>query len=233
MSKPVCVVVGLGPGNGASCAKKFDQAGYRVALLARNEEYLSEFAAQLNEAKGYPCDVAEVRQIEDAFQKINEDFGSIDTLIYNAGSGVFNNIEETSVEEFENAWQINTRGCLVASQQVIPGMLEAGKGNIVIVGATASLKGGANFAPFASSKAAQRSLAQSMARHLGPKGIHVSYVIIDGVIDLPRTRQWMSDKSDEDFMKADDIAKSIFSLTEQPKSAWSFEIDLRPFGEKW
>ena len=233
MSNSVCVVVGVGPGNGAASARKFHAEGYQTTFLARNENYLKELESELNGAKGYPCDVRNIVQIGRAFQQIKADWGIVDTLIYNAGSGQFNNIEETTVDEFEAGWQINARGCLVACQQVIPDMVQAGRGNILVVGATASLKGGANFVPFASAKAAQRSLAQSMARHLGPKGIHVSYVIIDGVIDLPRTREWMSDKPDEYFLKPEHIAQSIYALIQQPKSAWSFEIDLRPFIEKW
>lgn len=233
MAKPVCVIVGIGPGNGASCARKFHTEGYAVMLLARNASYLNELASELSDARAFPCDVTEVSQIEQVFRQIKDEFGAVDTLIYNAGGGQFINVEQTTVADFERSWQINARGCLVASQQVIPDMIALGCGNIVVVGATASLRGGANAAPFASAKAAQRSLTQSMARHLGPKGIHVAYVVIDGVIDLPRTREFLSDKPQDFFMKPDDIARCIFEMTQQPKSAWGFEIDLRPYGEKW
>jgi len=121
----------------------------------------------------------------------------------------------------------------VTVQEVLPDMRKAGGGNIVVSGATASLRGGANAAPFASAKAAQRSLAQSMARHLGPEKIHVSYVIIDGMIDIPYIREMMPDKPTEYFLSPDDIAAAVFHLTQQPPSAWTFELDVRPFGEKW
>ena len=233
MTQPVCVITGAGPGNGASFARKFHQEGYQVVVLARNESYLEELSRQLDGAPFYSCDVTNVSQVESVFQKILRQFGGVDTLIYNAGAGQFKNVEESTVEEFERSWQINARGCFAACKQLLPAMIEAGRGNIVVIGATASLRGSANAAPFASAKAAQRSLAQSMARHLGSKGIHVSYVVVDGVIDLPRTREYLADKPEEFFLKPDDIAQSVFALVRQPRSAWTFELDLRPFGEKW
>ena len=210
MTKPVCVIVGVGPGNGASFARKFRQQGYQVVILARNEAYLAELSRQLDGAPFYSCDVTNVSQVEAVFQNILRQFGEVDTLIYNAGAGQFKNVEDTTVEEFERSWQINALGCFVACKQLLPAMIDAGRGNFVVIGATASLRGSAKAAPFASAKAAQRSLAQSMARHLGPKGIHVSYVIVDGVIDLPRTRKHLADMPDEFFLKPDDIAQSVF-----------------------
>ena len=233
MTRPLCVVVGVGPGNGASFARTFDDKGYQVVLLARNYSFLNELASELNNAKSYVCDVTDVEQIQSVFDAIHSDLGTVDTLVYNAGSGVFKDVESTTVEEFTSSWEINARGCFMISQQVIPKMIEAKKGSIVVIGATASLRGGAFTTAFASAKAAQRSLAQSMARHLGPKGIHVSYVIIDGVIDLKRTRERMPDKPDEFFLNPMDVAKSVYNLTQQSKSAWTFELDLRPSIEKW
>ena len=233
MTNPVCVIVGVGPGNGASFARKFRQEGYEVVISARNEAYLAELSQKLNGAPFYPCDVTNVSQVQSVFQNILQQFGEVDTLIYNAGAGQFKNVEDSTVEELEMSWQINTRGFFVACKQLLPSMIDASRGNIVVIGATASLRGGARAAPFASAKAAQRSLAQSMARYLGPKGIHVSYVVVDGVIDLPRTRKYLAEKPDEFFLKPDDIAQSVFALVQQPRSAWTFELDLRPFGEKW
>ena len=112
-------------------------------------------------------------------------------------------------------------------------MRAKGEGNIIIIGATASLRGNIGTVPFASAKAAQRSLAQSLAKTLGPENIHVSYVIVDGVIGLERTKKNMSDKPEDFFMNPDHIAESVYFLSRQPKSAWTFELDLRPFGEKW
>ena len=156
-------------------------------------------------------------------------FGPVETLIYNAGSGSWKNIEEISAEEFELGWRINTLGALVSSQQVIPAMKDARNGNIIFVGATASLRGVPMTAGFAPAKAAQRILAQSMAKHLWPQGIHVAVMIIDGGIRSPDEPK--SDKGKN--LEPDDIASLAYYLTTQPKSAWSFEVDARPMLEKW
>jgi len=234
MSRPLCVVVGVGPGNGAAVARRFHRGGYAIALLSRSTTFTSKLAEELGDAWAYSCDVGDTESVKAAFENIVSDSGKTpDVLIYNAGSGVFSNIENTSAEAFELSWRVNAMGLFHCSKQVIDGMKEKGKGAIVITGATASLRGGANFAAFASAKAAQRNLAQSMARHLWPSGIHVALVIVDGMIDLPRTREMMKGKSDDFFLRPADIAETYYRLTEQPKSAWSFEVDVRPFAEKW
>ncbi len=233
MSKPVCVIVGVGSGNGAAFCRKFAAEGYRVAMLARNIDYLKELEAEISDSQAYQYDVTEIDKAAEVFSRIESQMGTISVLVYNAGAGAFANIDDTTVESFQRAWEVNARGLLVVAQQVIPQMRKLAGGNIVIIGATASVKGGANFTPFASAKAAQRSLAQSMARYLDPEKIHVSCIIVDGVIDLERTRKAMPDKPDEYFISPDDLAESVFFLTQQPSSAWTFELDLRPFGEKW
>lgn len=233
MSQPVCAIVGVGPGNGAAFARKFSSRGYAVAMLARRETFIKELEGQLAHSRAYACESTDESEVKAVFDWIEQDLGPVEVLIYNAGSGNFKNIDETTVEMFETDWRVNTLGCLIASQRVIPGMRRLGHGNIVVIGATASWKGNAGFVPFASSKAAQRSLAQSMARHLGSEGIHVSYVIVDGVINLPRTRDMMPDKPDDFFIDPNHIADSVFFLTQQKQSAWTFELDLRPFGERW
>ncbi len=233
MSRPVCAVVGAGPGNGAAFARKFASEGYSVALLARNPETLKDLEEGIAGSRAFVDDVTAVDGAADAFGRIRSEMGPVAVLVYNAGSGMFGSVDDTTPEAFESAWRVNALGCLACAKQVIPEMREAKGGNIVVIGATASLRGGANFAAFASAKAAQRSLAQSMARHLGRDRIHVSYVIIDGVIDTARTREMLPDKPDEYFLQPDHIAESVFQLTRQPPSAWTFELDLRPFGEHW
>ena len=233
MSKPVCVIVGVGSGNGESFARKFAAEGYRVAMLSRNIDYLQQLAADIPDSQAYQYDVTEIDKAAAVFNRIESEMGTISVLVYNAGAGAFANIDDATVESYQKAWEVNARGLFVAAKQVIPQMRKLQGGNIVIIGATASIKGSANFTPFASAKAAQRSLAQSMARHLDPEKIHVSYIIIDGVIDLERTRNAMPDKPDDYFINPDHIAESVFFLTQQPSSTWTFELDLRPFGEKW
>ena len=231
--KKVCVIAGVGPGNGASLSRRFSAEGYTVVMLARNQDYLDSLSRGIPESIPMVCDVREPDAIKAVFSQIHDQAGSVDTLVYNAGSGQWTSVMETSTEGLHSSWATNTLGLLVCAQQVIPGMSERDEGNIMVIGATASLRGGAQSTAFASAKAAQRSLAQSMARDLGPKGIHVGYLIIDGIIDLERTRTRMPDKADDYFMKPDAIANSVFALTQQDRSAWTFESDLRPFGERW
>jgi NAD(P)-dependent dehydrogenase (short-subunit alcohol dehydrogenase family) len=233
MAKPNCVIIGVGPGNGTAFAKKFNAEGYAVALLARKEDYIQKLAEELEDAKAYLCDITIEADVKAVFEEIQKQRGPVDVLIHNAGGGHFKNIDETTVAFFEEDWRVNALGCLMAAKQVIPGMRASAHGTIVIIGATASWTGNAGFVPFAAAKSAQRSLAQSMARYLGPQGIHVCYVIIDGVINLPRTRRAMPDKPDDFFINPDHIAESVFYLTQQKPSAWTFELDLRPFGENW
>ncbi len=233
MSKPVCAVVGVGPGNGAAFARRFSSEGYATALLARSTELTEELVTQLSDSRAYACDVTDPNAVEKAFAAIRSELGEVDTLLYNAGSGMWGNIEDVSAEDLETAWRINTLGAFLASRQVIPAMKDARKGNIIFTGATASLRGGANFTAFASAKAAQRNLAQSMARHLGPSGIHVALLIVDGVIDLPRTRKMMPDAPDSRFLQPEDIADTVLGIAQQKPSAWTFEADIRPYTEKW
>jgi len=231
--KGVCAILGVGPGNGASLAKKFSAEGYAVALCSRHRERLDALAADLDVAAVFPYDVRDPEAPARVFPQIREQLGPVDTLIYNAGAGKFADIDHATVEDFQAAWEVNARGLFQAVQAVLPDMRAAGGGNIVVIGATASLKAGAGFVPFASAKFAQHGLAQSLARYLGPEKIHVSTVIIDGIINLERTREWLPDKPDDFFMEADQIAESVYFLTQQPSQAWTFELDLRPFAEKW
>ncbi|AKU97486.1 Short-chain dehydrogenase, associated with 2-hydroxychromene-2-carboxylate isomerase family protein [Labilithrix luteola] len=231
--KGVCAVVGIGPGNGAALARRFAKDGYAVALLARSPGLTNELAKELDGARAYLCDVADEASIKEAFAAIRKHQGEVDVLVYNAGSGIWGSVEEITPEGFEQSWRVNALGALVASQEVIPSMKAKGRGNIVFIGATASRRGNVMTAAFAPAKAAQRSLAESMARSLWPAGIHVSVVIVDGVVDLPSTRKRMPDKPDSFFIRPDDVADLVHSVTEQKPSTWSFEVEARPFAEKW
>lgn len=233
MAAPVCAIVGVGPGNGAAFARRFAADGQRVALCSRSLPRLRELASGIEGAAAYEYDASRTDSANVVFPRIREELGPVSTLVYNAGSGVFGDLDSLEPSHFQTAWEINARGLFLAAKQVVPDLRAAGGGNLVVIGATASVKGGARFAAFASAKAAQRSLAQSLARQLGPERIHVSYVIIDGVIDIERTRERMPDRPDEFFLQPDDIAQAVFFLTQQSRQAWTFELDLRPFGEKW
>ena len=233
VKKKVCAIVGVGPGNGAAFARRFAREGYAVALLARGTEFTAKLAAELTDARAYACDVADAHAVERAFTAIAHELGSVDTVIYNAGSGTWGTVEDIQVADFEAAFRVNALGALLVAKQVIPGMKSGGGGNIVFTGATASRRGNVMTAACAPAKAAQRSLAESMARALWPAGIHVSIIIVDGVVDLPRSRERMPAKPDSFFLKPEDLADTAFFLTQQKRSAWSFEVEARPFGETW
>ena len=233
MSPPVCAIAGVGPGNGTAFAERFAAAGYRLALLARGRDCIDALAGRLAGSQAYTCDLDDLESVVRTFNAIRTRMGPIDTLIYNASDRHFADLEATSAPEFERGWRTTVLGCFNAIKQVAPEMRAAGHGNILVIGATAAWKGAAGFVGFCAAKAAQRSLAQSVARDLGPAGVHVAYVVIDAVIDSPRARQRLPDKPDDFFARAGDIAESVFFLCQQPRSAWSFEIDLRPFGESW
>lgn len=229
----VAVIAGVGPGNGAALARRFAAAGHPVALLARSRESLAPLEGEIPGARGYPCDVGSAEDVTRTFAAIRSDLGEVGVLVHNAGAGRFGGIESVTPADFEQAWRTNAYGALLCAHQVIPAMKAAGRGAIVYVGATASRRGGANSAAFAPAKAAQRALAESMARSLWPSGIHVCLIVVDGIVDLPRTRAALPDRPDEFFIQPAAVAEIAYQLTVQDRSAWSFEVEARPFGERW
>jgi NAD(P)-dependent dehydrogenase (short-subunit alcohol dehydrogenase family) len=231
--QPVCAVAGVGPGNGEAFARRFAAEGYAVALLARRKERIDALAAELPNARSFSCDVTDAASVQAAFAAIEAQLGPVEVLIYNAGKGVWGDVETVTPEDFEETWRVNTLGLFLASRCVIPAMTAAARGAIVVVGATASLRGMAGTAAFASAKAAQRSLAQSLARHLWPKGVHVSLIIVDGVVGGLETRKMFPDRPDNSFVQPAAVADIALTLIRQDCSAWSFEVEARPFGEKW
>lgn len=230
MNKPICAVIGIGPGNGAAFARTFHAAGYQLALLSRSTVLSQQIAESQDATFAYACDAGDPASITAAFEEIRAQQGkNIDVLIYNAGAGSWSSALETSVEDFERSWRVNALGGFVASKEVLPGMIEQGGGNIVFIGATASRRGGKSTTGFASAKAAQRNLAESLAKQYWPAGVHVSLMIIDGQID-PGSK---SGVSRPERLAPDDIAAMALSLTRQPESAWSFEVEARPNQEPW
>lgn len=229
----VCMVIGAGPGNGEAFARRFAAEGWAVALLARSASRIEALAAELPDARAFACDAADAASLEAAFAAVEAQLGPVETLIYNAGKGVWGDAEQVSAADFENAWRVNTLGLFLAARRAIPSMTAAGRGAIIVVGATASLRGAAQTAAFAPAKAAQRALAQSLAKTLWPRGVHVALIIIDGVVDGPGARAGFADKPEDFFVKPDAVADLAITLTRQDRSAWSFEVEARPFGEKW
>mmetsp|Transcript_36832 Transcript_36832/g.70841 ORF Transcript_36832/g.70841 Transcript_36832/m.70841 type:complete len:239 (-) Transcript_36832:41-757(-) len=228
MAAKVCVVVGIGPGIGSNVAKKFAAEGYQVAVTARTQAKVDELAAEIG-GRGYAYDAADEQGIKQAFAAIRQDFGAnIHTLIYNAGSGVFKNFASTSAEDFERCWRTIAYGLFLHAKEVTPEMVAQQSGVIGMTGATASLRGMPNTPAFAPARFAQRSLAQSLAREFGPKGIHVFYSIIDGIVDTPTTRSWMPDKPDIEFCSPAAIADTYFAVANQPSNCWTFEFNIIP-----
>ncbi|MEE9280051.1 MAG: SDR family NAD(P)-dependent oxidoreductase [Myxococcota bacterium] len=229
----VCVVAGVGPGTGAACSRRFAAEGYRVAMLARNRGRLEEFEASIPGTRGFPVDLTDPRQVTEVVQQVRSELGPVEVLVYNAARGTFGGFLEIEPEELEANFRVNTLGLLHLARELAPSMIEAARGSIIVTGNTSARRGKAHYAAFAPTKAAQRILAESMARDLGPKGVHVAYVVIDAVIDLPWTRKRMPERPDEFYARPDAIAETVLRLVEQDRSAWSFEVDLRPFGEEW
>lgn len=233
MADKVCVIAGVGPGNGTAFTRKFAGAGYRVAMLARTRDRLAALEADIPGTRGYAVDIGDAAGVKETFQRIHADLGSVDVLVHNAAAGAFTSFMETPPEMLEMTLRTNTMSLLHLGQAAATDMLARGAGAIIVIGNTSAWRGVANYAAFAPSKAAQRILAQSMARSLGPRGVHVAYVVVDAVIDVPWARSVFSDRPDEFFCQPAAIADTVFHLAHQDRSAWSFEVDLRPFGEKW
>ncbi len=235
MKDPVCAIVGVGEGNGAALARAFARSGMATALLARRADFTSNLARELYGARAYTCDVSDASSVARAFAAIRAEMGDPAVLVYNAGSGVWGDVESVGLDAFEAAWRTNAYGAFAASREVLPAMRAVSAGTIIFIGATASLRGGPRTAAFAPGKAAQRSLAESMARTLWPHGIHVALIVVDAVVDLLRTRQTLTDKPDSFFLRPGDTAATAVWLAgqQQPPSAWTFEIAVRPYGEKW
>lgn len=232
----VAVVVGVGAGLGAAVARRF-AAAYRVALVARSHDVISALADEIKADGGValsvPSDATRPEQVAAAHERIRGDLGPVDVLVYNGGRRPFGPLMDTAPEVFEETWRVHTLGAFLWAQQVVPDMLARRTGTILVTGATAGVKPGASSAAFGPAKFALRGLAQVMARDLHPQGVHVAYVNVDGAIDMPAVRQFLPHLEDEDLLKPAAIADAFWYLAHQDPSAWSHELDVRPFKEKF
>ncbi len=231
---PVLLVTGVGPGTGAAISRRFSQGGYRVAMLARTRGRLDALQREIPNAKGYRCDVTDETQLDSVIEAVRRDLGPPKVFIHNAVGGAFGNFLEIDPKALALNFRVNTMALLHLARRLAPAMVEAGEGAIVVTGNTSALRGKPRFAGFAPTKAAQRILAESIARELGPKGVHVAYVVVDAVIDLEWTRA-MTSKPAEDpfFIQPSAIADEIWHIVHQDRSAWSFNVEVRPFRETW
>jgi len=234
--KKVAVVVGVGAGLGAALARRF-ATDYKVALIARSSEVIEETTDEIRTVGGIALpiqsDATVESQIASAHERINRELGPIEILIFNGGRRPIGRLMETTPEIFEQTWRLHAFGAFLWARQVVPQMLARGSGTILITGATAGVRPWPTSAAFAPAKFAVRGLAQVMARDLHPQGIHVAYVNVDGGIDMPLLRKFMPDAKDEDLLKPSAIADAFWFLAHQDRSAWSHELDVRPFKEKF
>jgi NAD(P)-dependent dehydrogenase (short-subunit alcohol dehydrogenase family) len=234
--KKVAVVTGVGPGLGASLARRFAES-YAVAIIARKADYLKGLAGEIRGSGAtvldLTCDVGDRTQVTEAFCKIRAELGEPEVLLYNAGSGTFGTITDITPDQYEADWRVNALGAFLAAREVVPGMIARGRGTMLFTGATAGVKAGAKSVSFGPAKFAMRGLAQSLARDLGPKGIHVSWINVDGSIDIPGARGLKPALANDDFLRPEAIAETYWHLVHQEPSAWTLDIDLRPFKEKF
>jgi len=233
---PGAVVLGVGPGLGAALARRFAQ-GYAVAINARSAEYLRSLAGDIRTAGGQvlevPADVGNRAQVEAMFKSIRERLGPPEVLLYNAGSGTWGTVTEVTPEQYEHSWRVNAYGAFLSAKEVAPDMIARGRGVMLFTGATAGVKAGPKSIAFGPAKFAMRGLAQSLARDLGPKGIHVAWINVDGGIDIPGRRERMPHVQEEDLLKPEAIAETYWHLAHQDRSAWTMELEVRPFKEKF
>ena len=233
MSEKICLISGVGPGTGAALSRRFANGGYRVVMLARDEERLRGLEREIAGSVAVPCDVSDPAQVDRALDAVVKTLGSPSVLIHNAVGGAFGSFLDIDPEVLNRNFQTNAMGLLYLARKVAPAMIAKGEGAIIATGNTSALRGRANFAGFAPSKAAQRILAEAMARDLGPRGVHVAYVVIDAVIDVPWTRERFRDAPADFFIKPSAIADEVFHLAHQDRSAWSFNVEIRPYRESW
>jgi NAD(P)-dependent dehydrogenase (short-subunit alcohol dehydrogenase family) len=231
MSK-IAIVIGAGPGLGAAVARRFAREGFAVGVVARRRDTVDPIAQAIG-GRAYAADTTDAAQVATLFAAIRGELGAPDVLIYNAGAFQIGGVLEVSPEDFERCWRVGCHGAFLCAREVLPAMIERGAGTILFSGATASVRGSARFSCLAVGKFGLRALGQSMARELGPRGIHVAHVIIDGQIDSERARSSAPQRPESSFLAPDAIAEAYWQLHAQHPTAWTQELDLRPSVEKF
>jgi NAD(P)-dependent dehydrogenase (short-subunit alcohol dehydrogenase family) len=230
---PLAIVTGVGPGTGAALVRRFATGGYRVAMLARDRARLQDLESEIPTAKAFPCDVADSIALQSALDQIDQSFGTPKVVVHNAVGGAFGGFADIDPEVLRTNFEINVMGLLHLARHTAPRMVAAGGGALIVTGNTSALRGRPRFAGFAPTKAAQRILAESIARELGPRGVHVAYLVIDAVIDVPWQRERLRDVDDDFFIKPAAIADEVWHIAHQDRSAWTFLGQVRPYRETW
>lgn len=245
MTKPLCLITGVGDSTGAALARRFSAGGYQVAMIARNAARLKALEVEIEGAKAFVCDVGDLEALARTLEEIRESLGSPKVIIHNAVAHSFEGFLDAPPEELERNFRVNTTALLHLARSFAPDMIAAGEGAIMVTGNTASHRGVPKYALFAPTKAAQRILSESLARELGPKGIHVGYITVDAAIDVTwlgpdeERPDWLMPPEDwpwprEDFFaKPAAIADEVFHMAHQDRSTWAFDLVIRPFAERW
>ncbi|GIR32977.1 MAG: short-chain dehydrogenase [Deltaproteobacteria bacterium] len=236
---PVVVVMGAGNATGSSVARRFASEGYTACVSRRNEEKLQPLIQSIEEAGGqaraFGADARKEEQVQAMFRTVEEEIGPIEVCVFNVGGNVKFPLEETTSRVYYKVWEMGCFAGFLTGREAVRYMKPRGRGTILFTGATASMRGASGFAAFSGAKFGLRSLAQSMAREFGPLGIHVAHVIIDGAIDT----EWIEElfpetyakKKDDGILNPEEIAEVYWQLHLQKRSAWTQEMDLRPWME--
>jgi NAD(P)-dependent dehydrogenase (short-subunit alcohol dehydrogenase family) len=234
-------VIGAGDATGSAIARRFAKEGFTVCIARRNEDALQPLVQQIHADGGRAIalglDARREDQVTRFFDRVQQEVGPIEAVVFNVGGNVRFPILETTAQKYFKVWEMCAMAGFLVGREATRVMLTRGRGTLLFTGATASVRGAAGFAAFAGGKAALRALAQSMARELGPKGIHVAHVIIDGLIDTAFARenfaQRVAEVGPDGILNPDHIAEAYWWLHQQPRDAWTFELDLRPSVEQW
>jgi len=237
----VALVIGAGDATGGAIARRFAAGGYTACVTRRDaaklEALVESIRAAGGTAHGYGSDARREEEVVALVERIEREVGPIEVLVFNIGANVPSSILEETARKYHKIWEMACFSGFLNAREVARRMVARGRGTILFTGATASLRGSAHFAAFAGAKAALRALAQSMARELGPKNIHVAHVVVDGAIDTEFIRtnfpERYASKADDGILGPEHIAENYWHLHAQPRDAWTFELDLRPWNERW
>lgn len=231
----VALIVGVGPGLGWHLSKRFADGGFHVAMAARDSARLEQYREEELERSlsAHACDVTDAEAVDRLFREVETRFGVPHVVVFNAGTFEPGRVTDVSPEDFERCWRIGCYGGFLVGREAARRMERAGQGTLIFTGATASLRGGPKFANLAVPKFGLRALSQSLARELGPEGVHVAHVIIDGQIRSPRYEDRLEEAGPDSLLEPSAIAEQYWQLHCQHRSAWTQELDLRPWVEKF
>jgi len=240
-AKKVALVIGAGDSTGGAIAKRFAREGYVACVTRRSADKLQtlvdEIVAAGGQARGYASDARKEEDVIQLVEDIERDVGPIEVMVFNIGANVPCSILEETARKYFKIWEMACFGGFLVGREVAKRMVTRERGTILFTGATAGLRGSANFAAFAGAKHALRALAQSMARELGPRNIHVAHVVVDGAIDTDFIKTNFPEryamKDQDGILNPDHIADNYWHLHIQPRDSWTHELDLRPWIERW